>query len=1178
MYSEPTSARDVHNTDFPKSKHYLWDKTSTGQATFLHIAHYRKPKICTPEKVLRLIQHQCEHFDQVEHKLIGSLIVEDDGEGVLIQIDRLETRTHLSQDSSVPGELIVPFKVTNNTVKETRWTAEDYVTAFQSLQERCCSKSNIELSNYLMVGGWATFYSNAHTSVVHLDFDMVSFETTFKATPIPSIPIVLTALSKNLAGPKNISKVQGIPKTGYLTMDHTRKILLILESDPKAASLPLVGIWISGVEFVQHPFVWASCLRYIHNSFLQDRVNLPPEGFLLVFYTTLHSKPEFYQCNTVSGTKDLNFRLFSGHEVTHIAKAFSSPCDNMTEVDMGSASSQNKLEIFDAAKTQHKHHRFRTNHVTGISEDIYEPRSAPALQMENYVPSFHPVVPDVSVLWSDSLAAPSQSVMNNQRFSVHPSPVVSQDGHFLRPSISQVPKGPPVPVNVPLAQHYSPVSLVHLANSSHSPFSHNVGPAINSHMSLNSQSRNTYPTWQDTRAASTAHSPSYCLGSCCHHHGPTSSVPTNNILPNVVKGKELPLTELQKVGVSQPNTLIFTTASSTPQSDTISCHTNDKFSQASQASSSVVKNRLTQPPALKTVIEESVAQPIDFSQDKIFGLSGSDSSASEDSGLSATPDKHLTQLKQTVSSEGPFSGAQSCDKSAWDQIPADIRTLLIHQNEQIKQLQQQIQMLLELQANQSVQANSVQSTSGTRLETFQGNRSDQNITESSYLPRSSNLSQDDIPPNTNKTHHNTSQSSKDQEKHIQNNKTPSLKLSQDNGLFTPLQDYRPAESSIQAADVLVMQSQPSPDSNEPEANRDVSILPASGLIVNFPLSDDSINHSSSFEPSIPQRSQLDQSPVSVSQYSLNDQDESYSTLAEDATDPKQYYDQLMNNIQRFLTNTASMESETCEEQTYQMSSSNTNGSLAQQLSCMSMLLGCGGDVGQSMEINAMAMKYLNDEQLTHMAKLWKDNGYNTNQSNKVLQKMFSGALSAQDMSLWNSSPNMTMGTQMYLARHGLLGNDSLVLTSSNTDQCSMLETFQLKTDFSTMTIGSQGSGRKFSNDTSELEVSKRARGQMTPLRQEVTSCDKTPAQGEANLPLNNENWLPLKSVGYHKNNGASPMLGIKQHGDLGLHNVLQEVKVIQDSSKKRPSTVSTLSEEEENLLDIAKLKQLPKLL
>uniref|UniRef100_A0A2C9KEM8 STIL N-terminal domain-containing protein n=1 Tax=Biomphalaria glabrata TaxID=6526 RepID=A0A2C9KEM8_BIOGL len=716
-----TSASEIKNVNsFPKTKHSLWDKTVVGQTTFLHIAHYRKPRVCIPEKILRLIQHQCEHFDQVTHQLIGSLVVEADGESVRIHIDRLDTRPSVLKENFVPGELLIPLKVANNAVKDTQATVTEYINAFQTLQERCCSKSSIELSNFLTCEGFATFYSNTQTSVVHLDLDMISVETVFKVTPIPSIPIVLTALSKNLAGPRSLSKVQGVPKTGYLTMDHTRKLLLVLESDPKASSLPLVGIWISGVEFVQHPFVWASCLRYIHNAFLQDRINLPPEDFLLVFYTTLHSKPEFYQCNTVSGTRDLSFKLYSGHEVTHIAKAFSRPCDSMTEVEMGSTHSQSKQEIFDLARTRHKQQMVTGNTFKAISEDI-EPRSAPIPHMEKAV--------------------------------------------------------------------------------------------------------------------------------LCGHK--------------------------------------------------------------------------------------------------------------------------------------------------------------------------------------------------------------------SYVGRS----------------------------------------------------------------------------------------------------------------------QLDQSPISVSQYSCIDQDESNSTFAEDATDPKQYYDQLMNNIQMFLSNTPksepNSEAETCLEKTVEIPTTVANSSLAQQLSYVSMLLGCGGDVGQSMEINAMAMKYLNDEQLTQMARLWKDTGYSTSQSNKVLQKVFSGALSAQDMSMWGSSPNMTMGTQMYLARHGLLGNDSIMLTSSNTDQVSMLEKFQLKTDFSTVTIGSQDMGRKLSCEVSGFETNKRIRDPLTPIRtpQEIAS-----AQRYAHSPMSNINCLPfnLKPGGLNPDNGASPYLGGKDYREPNLRNVPQEGRR-QDSSRKKLPMASTLSDDE-NLLDIAKLKQLPKLL
>jgi hypothetical protein len=62
------------------------------------------------------------------------------------------------------------------------------------------------------------------------------------------------------------------PESGYLTMDQARKLLPLLPSEPRAADLPLVGVWVSGVGHPRHPAVWAALQRFIHNTRLQDKV------------------------------------------------------------------------------------------------------------------------------------------------------------------------------------------------------------------------------------------------------------------------------------------------------------------------------------------------------------------------------------------------------------------------------------------------------------------------------------------------------------------------------------------------------------------------------------------------------------------------------------------------------------------------------------------------------------------------------------------------------------------------------------------------------------------------------------------------------------------------------------------------------------------------------------------
>jgi hypothetical protein len=79
-----------------------------------------------------------------------------------------------------------------------------------------------------------------------LSFDLLTITNSFTLTPINPdyVQIVPTALSKNLSSPIGNNIYTNQPHFGYCSLDRMSKdkILLILENDPQACSLPLIGM------------------------------------------------------------------------------------------------------------------------------------------------------------------------------------------------------------------------------------------------------------------------------------------------------------------------------------------------------------------------------------------------------------------------------------------------------------------------------------------------------------------------------------------------------------------------------------------------------------------------------------------------------------------------------------------------------------------------------------------------------------------------------------------------------------------------------------------------------------------------------------------------------------------------------------------------------------------------
>ena len=73
----------------------------------------------------------------------------------------------------------------------------------------------------------------------------------FAATPIAPPRVADSPLTRALVAAQTRAPRAPIG-SGFLTMDRTRRLMLLDETDPASLALPTVGVWVSGVTHVTH--------------------------------------------------------------------------------------------------------------------------------------------------------------------------------------------------------------------------------------------------------------------------------------------------------------------------------------------------------------------------------------------------------------------------------------------------------------------------------------------------------------------------------------------------------------------------------------------------------------------------------------------------------------------------------------------------------------------------------------------------------------------------------------------------------------------------------------------------------------------------------------------------------------------------------------------------------------
>ena len=228
------------------------------------------------------------------------------------------------RDDVVANEhlLTVPINVRSSNDADLLFAEESTSQMIQNLGKsiRSCREFALKSCVRIRAAGYACQTNDQYTATMR--YEVILPNVSLQLTQVRMIPFLDTPLTVQLFRPSlyqaeaaansyhlNINETRAMrerltfsnstqsaqlssysktKKFGYLTMNRTRKLVPLLESDTSLPTCPLVGVWVSGLsehgsEPMAHPFVWAACLRFLNYENIHERVFIADnQTFLLV--------------------------------------------------------------------------------------------------------------------------------------------------------------------------------------------------------------------------------------------------------------------------------------------------------------------------------------------------------------------------------------------------------------------------------------------------------------------------------------------------------------------------------------------------------------------------------------------------------------------------------------------------------------------------------------------------------------------------------------------------------------------------------------------------------------------------------------------------------------------------------------------------------------------------------
>ncbi|CAI5719899.1 unnamed protein product [Peronospora destructor] len=295
---------------FPMTRSVLWDRRRLSKAPAIASLEQILPRFIVSAQTLKDI-----FTLYTETSTADALLCYLYGDATSLKVKKvlLKGVKLKKKDARAAGTWCIPVHVIREG-NDLGLSQENYVATIATVQNSYQDEYSDDVATKFQLK-LLVFRSSPHTAQLDFQLECAASPVLFKFSLIRNLPLLMTPLAVSLAR-REFSTKSGNLRSGYLTLDRTRKAVPLLKVDPLVLQQPLVGVWVYGVQIddawdeeiarrqLADPLLYFACIGYLMSEVIKERVGPENNTFLVALYPasnpngcgSVASLPRFFEC------------------------------------------------------------------------------------------------------------------------------------------------------------------------------------------------------------------------------------------------------------------------------------------------------------------------------------------------------------------------------------------------------------------------------------------------------------------------------------------------------------------------------------------------------------------------------------------------------------------------------------------------------------------------------------------------------------------------------------------------------------------------------------------------------------------------------------------------------------------------------------------------------------------